>query len=121
MSTELLGYFPETEFFLVSDDVFRPRVTRFRSGNTIFFLAPRYISIGLFQYSLFLIFFCHYRTRKYVVILCFFLFQPIPYLCPTMLNHTKIRAIFPSQLQSFYFITLLFFNRSTGDTLTLVI
>ena len=73
MWTELLGYFPETEFFLVFDEVFRPRVTRFRSGNTIFFLAPRYISIGLFQYSLFLIFLCHYRARKYVVILCFFL------------------------------------------------
>ena len=81
-----------------------------------FFLAPRYISIGLFQHSLFLIFLCHYRTGKYVVIVCFFLFfSPIPYLCPTMLNHTNIRAIFSSQLQSFYFITLLFFNRSTGD------
>ena len=84
-------------FFLVSDDVFRPRVTRFRSGNTIFFLAPRYISIGLFQHSLSLIFLCHYRTGKYVVIVCFFLFfSPIPYLCPTMLNHTNIRAIFSS-------------------------
>ena len=52
MLTVLLGYFPETDFFLVSDDVFRPRVTRFCSRNTIFFLLLAIYRSG----SLFLIF-----------------------------------------------------------------
>ena len=38
--------------------------------ETLFFLFPLYI--GLFQYSLFLIFLFHYRTGKYVVIVRFY-------------------------------------------------
>ena len=119
MSTEILGYFSETDFCLISADEFRSRVdgnTRFCSRNTFFFLFPLYI--GLFQHSLF----SYYRTGKYVLIVRFYitptrlLYRPfVKSMLRTMYNHTYTRTIFSLQLQSIYFILLLFFNRSTGD------
>ena len=53
MSTEILGFFSETDFSLVSADVFRPRGdwnTRFCSRNTFF---SCFLYIRLFQHSLF--------------------------------------------------------------------
>ena len=88
--------------------------------ETLFFLFPLFI--GLFQHSLFVIFLFHYRTGKYVLIVRFYitptrlLYRPfVKSMLRTMYNHTYTRTIFSLQLQSIYFILLLFFNRSTGD------
>ena len=125
MSTEILGYFSETDFCLISADEFRSRVdgnTRFCSRNT-FFSCFLYISDSFstrYSWSSFLTF-LSYRTGKYVLIVRFYitptrlLYRPfVKSMLRTMYNHTYTRTIFSLQLQSIYFILLLFFNRSTG-------
>ena len=73
MPTEILGYFSETDFCLVSADEFRPKGdgTLDFVPETLFFLFP--VNIGLFQHSLFLVFLFHCRTGKYVVIVRFYI------------------------------------------------
>ena len=123
MSTEILGYFSETDFSLVSADVFRPRGdwnTRFCSRNTFFFLFPLYI--GLFQYSLFLIFLFHYRTGKYVVIVRFYTTHNrlLPSVCEIYAPLCKIK-----QIQELYFFHsfnqfILLFSFSSIDRLVTI-
>ena len=94
--TETLDFVPETLFFLFSS-IYR-------------------------TLSAFVIFLFHYMTAKYVLIVRFYITptrllyrQFVKSMLRTMYNHTYTRTIFSLQLQSIYFILLLFFNRSTGD------
>ena len=101
MSTEILGYFSETDFCLISADEFRSRVdgnTRFCSRNT-FFSCFLYISDSFstrYSWSSFF----HYRTGKYVVIVRFYTTHNrlLPSVCEIYAPLCKIK-----QIQELYF------------------
>ena len=124
MSTEILDYFSETDFCLISAEEFRLRGdgnTRFCSRNTFFFLFPLYI--GLFQHSLLLIFLFHCSTGKYVVIVRFYITHTrlLPSVCEIYAPLCKI-----THIQELYFLYsfnkfILFFFSSIDRPVTIFI
>ena len=101
MLTEILGYFSETDFSLVSADVFRPRRDwniRFCSRNTFFLVSSIYRTLSALV-ILDLPF--HYRTGKYVVIVRFYTTYTrlLPSVGEIYAPHCKI-----TQIQELYFL-----------------
>ena len=101
MLTEILGYFSETDFSLVSADVFRPKGdwnTRFCSRNTFFLVSSIYRTLSAIV-ILDLPF--HYRTGKYVMIVRFYTTYTrlLPSVCEIYAPPCKI-----TQIQELYFL-----------------